>query len=767
MILKNLFYKNKLLREIYKWMMNNIDTILYVLCILIIAINFGLARIYISNFNPINGDFQNYNIFRRALDGQIPYKEFSNYLGMGILLINLPLLCFSNSFTSSLFVTNFTTSIIFSVSISILFYICTNKKKFSYMIGAVSPIICQLFTQYTWVNEKLPFYILYSPGNSMRMQRAFLPFMLAGIFIISYKIIKKVYNKSVNITEILCFKRKLIVLGSIIGLFMVWSNDFGYACFASALMIIAIILLQKYKRINLRYCASIITFIVSSFIAYLISISVISLGNIKEYIEFTLGVSKYQFWYYGTGLYKLLTFNDIFKYPLFNFYLIIFIIISAIFLYKVIKTHVVNEDILVYFIELSTFFANLIYMYGSGSYMIEAFSLTSIIICISYVINIMRGIKIKLEIRGISSFILIITICFSSYKLYSTYLMFKNTHRNATYIDELKGYTNYGEHLKIAKNIIGNEQIFSTYATALETMLNKYQPSGTDYIIHVLGDEQRKRYMHIFNNNNYKYVTTIKENFSEYESWIKRANWFFYRELYSYYKPSFSTDYSTIWIKDSKVNIQGDYQIKYTKIAGNKYDIIVTSSNKNNIVADVKLNYKSISGDVIGYNKFIPMRRIVGIQDDSMLRENNGLWNTYFIPNESDKYNVPIFLKNGIGKITISSYPDNFTNLEMISASVNKLLPNYYFEYENNIISTSFTDQNWDLGINRISNVILLDNTQVNRNALKNATKLKAQGKVKSILNVEQKDANWIWVTLDNNESIEGFSYPNKLEVIK
>ena len=37
------------------------------------------------NFFPVNGTFQNYNPVRRFLAGQIPYRDFQDYLGLGHL----------------------------------------------------------------------------------------------------------------------------------------------------------------------------------------------------------------------------------------------------------------------------------------------------------------------------------------------------------------------------------------------------------------------------------------------------------------------------------------------------------------------------------------------------------------------------------------------------------------------------------------------------------------------------------------------------------
>ena len=38
-----------------------------------------------NKFFPINGSYQNYNPIRRLLDGQIPYRDFQDYLGLGHL----------------------------------------------------------------------------------------------------------------------------------------------------------------------------------------------------------------------------------------------------------------------------------------------------------------------------------------------------------------------------------------------------------------------------------------------------------------------------------------------------------------------------------------------------------------------------------------------------------------------------------------------------------------------------------------------------------
>lgn len=63
-----------------------------------------------ANFYPINGTFQNYNPVRRLLDGQIPYRDFQDYLGLGHLYLGAVLTAlFGGNYRSSLMAFSFLT----------------------------------------------------------------------------------------------------------------------------------------------------------------------------------------------------------------------------------------------------------------------------------------------------------------------------------------------------------------------------------------------------------------------------------------------------------------------------------------------------------------------------------------------------------------------------------------------------------------------------------------------------------------------------------
>ena len=56
-----------------------------ILIFVLICLLHALSSSIYVDFYPINGTFQNYNPVRRFLDGQIPYKDFADYLGLGHL----------------------------------------------------------------------------------------------------------------------------------------------------------------------------------------------------------------------------------------------------------------------------------------------------------------------------------------------------------------------------------------------------------------------------------------------------------------------------------------------------------------------------------------------------------------------------------------------------------------------------------------------------------------------------------------------------------
>lgn len=89
--------------------------------------------------------------------------------------------------------------------------------------------------------------------------------------------------------------------------------------------------------------------------------------------------------------------------------------------------------------------------------------------------------------------------------------------------------------------------VFSTYSSAFDVMAGAFNSSGSDYIIHALGDEWRARYEGILAQAKHEYITTIREDFTPWESWVRRTNWGSYVGIVSRYHAVAATDYNVLW----------------------------------------------------------------------------------------------------------------------------------------------------------------------------------------------------------------------------
>ena len=91
----------------------------------------------------------------------------------------------------------------------------------------------------------------------------------------------------------------------------------------------------------------------------------------------------------------------------------------------------------------------------------------------------------------------------------------------------------------------------------------------------------------------------------------------------------------------------------------------------------------------------------------------------------------------------------------------------YTPKLNNYIISANLTDENWENGILNGGDILLLDNSDFNKNILKNAKALKSNNISKEIVNIYEKDSKWIYIELNDRENIQEFRYPNNIKIIK
>jgi len=252
---------------------------------------------------------------------------------------------------------------------------------------------------------------------------------------------------------------------------------------------------------------------------------------------------------------------------------------------------------------------------------------------------------------------------------------------NTVYVEKMDAnLRKYGDDINNINEYIGDEPLFSTYASAFEVQLDQFQPTGTDYIIHVLSDEARENYIKVLLEGQYKYVNTINCEESFWETWIRNANWFFYKEVYKYYTPKHYLDYSIIWEKSDTSNVieNKNIDINIEKISDSKYRITLLGEGEG--IVDTYVSYQN------GFkaNRFsdLAIGRYINVNDITSSKLYDEAFNGYYIPTDREEYNIPITMIDGVGIVEMEIYPNTSSFLEVSKVEIGEV---FKFPYEHKL----------------------------------------------------------------------------------
>ena len=643
-----------------------------------------------SNFFPLNGDFQNYNPARRFLDGQIPFKDFSVYLGCGQMLLDaLGLLVVGNTFTNSLIVMRFFSGIIFFIFVYAISYLISHSHKYSSLLSAA---LLGLTLIYKFCANRS----ILEPGNSARLIRCGILAIELALILTAISVIWKkdiIQDKKVIFTS--------IAIGLITGSGIIWSNDYGVAsalcvsfCYAIAVIKIA----QKFSTVLINAGVYIVSVLTGFFAAVLI----ITRGSVGSYFYNTISASSFQKWYYKMDDYNAYRFFDVEVKIVYLFGGIL--LLYAFFLFLRSKT---LEDIFKNSLSCSIFattlFASHLYHLVSGNSSTLGLSLVVSLYAISYILfNAIQLLRKKellskksncrflrkgnLELVALGLCVLLL-LTQGGYKIYNN----ANGDRSSKYLgNDIDGNMSkeLADPILKAVEITGEEKIFSTYASAIEVYRGEFQPTGFDYIIHALGDENRQKYLDTFKNGDYKYAITSATRLTDYEYWIKNANWFFYRELCSEYVPTYDNNKWIIWTKsekDVKTYDVSKAKISIEKINEGSVKLVVESDEKITGTADVSISYDT------KFNKsFFKTGNITKTLLLTSITEKNAVnmsgepvvhvFFNFCVPEQSDGYYIPVTMKDGYGELLLTAMPYDDVELTVNSAELHNIFDFDYIE---------------------------------------------------------------------------------------
>ena len=675
-------------------------TLWFVLISICFAFMYAMVATKNSDFFPVNGDFQNYNPARRFLDGQIPFKDFPVYLGCGEMLLDaLGLFVIGNTFTNSLMVIRFFDVIIFGVFAYLISYLISSSHKLSsllsaVLIGVVSTVRLSVFST------------ILEPGVSARLIRsAVLAIELALILVV----INVIWKKSIPQNKKILFIS--IAVGFITGSGIIWSNDYGVAsviCVSICYAIAVIKIVQKCSTVLLNAGV----YIISVIIGFLSSVFIITRGNVTSYFDSIFSTSNFQKWYYRNNDFKNYRIFDL-EFNVIYLIAIILLVYTFILLLRSKSPEDIFKNALSSSMFLTTMFASQFYHMVSGNSSIRGIVIVVFIFIMSYAlfiaIQLIRKKNLLSKFKNIrflkkSTFeALSLALCVCMLLIQGVSKICNTTENNSygKYLgNDIDGNLSetLADPILKASEIIGDEEVFSTYASATEVYSGKFQPTGFDYIIHVLGDENRQKYLDTFKNGNYKYAMTTSTELSFFECWIKNANWFFYRELCSEYIPTYDNNQWIIWTKaesDIKTYDLSKAELNIKKIDDGSVKLIVEYDEKITGTADISLSYdteynKSFfkTGNI---NKFLFIDSITEREEINRINKVNNLnkiiYDSCFrfcLPEESDCYYIPITIKEGYGELLITTKPDNDVKLTINSAKLHNI---FDFDYiEDNLI---------------------------------------------------------------------------------
>jgi hypothetical protein len=648
------------------------------------------------DYKAYNGAFQTFNPLRRIFLGEVPGRDFNPYLGLGTTYVT--------AFITYVFGSNFAASKASIYLISVLLHLLVLTTLFfltgfsikKSIIGAAFVFLIISYDVY----KLAPFWEIAGPGNSNLGMRSALPFITSWIILL-------LFQQCRNKPQIFyCFT------GCLIGIQPLWSNDYGIpSSFALSTVIIIDLFKHQANKVN-----KIILLFTSAAIAFFIAASLLTGGNAINWINDNFsGVAADQFWYfvwYKNGN-KIFALNELFSNPLLYLYIASLLLIIRHILTKNYSV----RHLLLFYVGLTVIMAGMLSSIGgtvSTRYylasILTSFFTIPLAIHLSFPsFKLTRFSRFK-NIRLIPAFLILYVpvLLINTIPIYS--LAF-----NRTWVKELGGgLPNRWQHsIQIARNIkqeLKNElpikRILSTYSSGIDVIAGAFNPTGIDYIIHALGTQARSDYVDSFLSSQPKYITTLRENYTTWETWVRRTNWWFYREFVRDYQPVEATFYNIIWqrLDSPKKSVHPQVVCSINRESRNKTIISISTGkqeSKQIYYAELGLKYHlevTPSGiPIIGNRGLVNATEKKTALTLPIAKTSN---RSYGMPPSADNWYVPIDHQLGTTSVLeLQAYPANRANLVVESCQAELFAPVDEFAFNRRLMPANISDQNWHKGI--------------------------------------------------------------------
>lgn len=659
------------------WISENKIIVIEFLVLVLLCVFHALEAGHYVNFYPNNGTFQNYNPVRRFLNGQIPYRDFNDYLGMGHLYLGtVATRIFGGNYKGSLIAFSFLTFFSLAAISSVLGRVITSSWKLS--LGVTNILLVCILVKSHYFAEGINFSSVLidaldsalTPGNSARFVRGFILVFEILLLLFSFHL----YDKK---KDVLSNKYGAIFStltpGIFAGLAFVWSNDYGISCWLCLMIMIFYISLIRSKKFLLAIRNTGVA-LVASFISIFIGIEILSFGHFRSWAYSTFGTGGYQGWYYNS-LNKSFYFTDVD----FSFVMIVQALLTIGYLFLLYRKNGSKEAVIRYgipaFANMASFCAVNEYKLLSGDdareVALSVLFLTIMFEIIGFIVSRVNNLTLKKVIFVATELMCIVWVGIMAKD--ETRFYFADE-KEGVYIDSMGGNMTWlYPDMLWAHDFLQGEDFFSTYASGQEVLEGKFHPSDTDYIIHVLGDQKREDYLNSFVNGNFRYAVTLNKEFTHWEFWLERANWFFYRELYQNWHPVFANSYETYWERNATVDENTFYsniEVNAERISDSVIKIWIDTDQSINGNADIFIDYSVEKNS--DKKSLLQFQRFLQVQNNWEIEADDDFFESNYLRSSSAEY-IPMKIVDGYGELILSGAPEETTLLNLNNVSCERI----------------------------------------------------------------------------------------------
>ena len=641
----------------------------YLLAAILLSWHYAQGHAVQCDYGGINADFLNYNMQRRVEAGQAPYADFACFFGLGPIVVNDIFLGAGSTYADCLFAAAFGSHLIFCACVLLLVWCVTESLVTGSLVSVLLPltvhsgVLGSLGPVGRWLQRD--FTGLMDPTNYMRGIRSSLPFLLVLLAVVGGWLWRQLTAQPVYWFEEVFTLRGTVLIAFVCGLFIPWSLEYGMAAVQAGILLLLVSQITSHKISWLKFIRNMAVMLTVNVLGVILGFAIVTKGQPAQAFQAIQDTASYQYFYLNynrgrpaleaigaaTGLWAVVGFSCL-------------LYAYSWFMLKKGRAH--DGLVFITFISLTLVRSAFVRLLGGVGYTnpepLESFL---VLVAAAY---LLKGVlyltkRVHWGILNGCVWATFAIALFAGWQVSS----FKPQPKG-TYIPKLGGYTTQPKALVELPKIIGDEPVFSTYATGLEIVTDQFQPSGYDYIVHCQGKEVQRSYAAEFAAGNYKYAHTSA---LAMEDWVANQNWFFYRRLLPEYKQVYKTEYSWLWEKCESRAVNTHLGIRVEQLAPDRVRLVCSSNNPGDFVADVRIAY---SARFTRYpDKIIALDRAAVAAETTCIRGGENI--DLMLPPASEGEYIPVRMSGGSGQVILKTAYGNNMQLQVDSTQFISAMP--------------------------------------------------------------------------------------------